>query len=238
MGRLIGMTIRIPNGSDHGSRISLATGRSRRSQRILRGFFLSRNAGDVDGMVAPYETGAVLAFPSGETAVGTKAIQEVYEAFLGPPPDIDVGRAVGAVGQRRHRVDVFAPSWRAGPPRRDSASAAGRQLALGGRPAPDHRAPGDVARDPLPDHWPRDHLARITWPGSPGPDHLARITWPGSPWPGIAWPGSRGRDRVARVTWPGSRRPGIAWPGSPGPDRVAGIAWPGSRGRDHAGPHQ
>ncbi len=45
--------------------------------------FLDRaNAGDVDGVVALYETGAVLAFPWGETAVGTKAIRAVYAAFL------------------------------------------------------------------------------------------------------------------------------------------------------------
>jgi hypothetical protein len=49
----------------------------------LARLFLDRaNAGDVDGVVALYETGAGLAFPSGETAVGTKAIREVYERFL------------------------------------------------------------------------------------------------------------------------------------------------------------
>jgi ketosteroid isomerase-like protein len=51
--------------------------------------FLDRaNAGDVNGVVALYETGAVLAFPSGETAVGTKAIREVYEAFLAHRPKL------------------------------------------------------------------------------------------------------------------------------------------------------
>ncbi len=55
----------------------------------LARLFLDRaNAGDVDGVVALYETGAVLAFPSGETAVGTKAIQEVYEAFLARRPTL------------------------------------------------------------------------------------------------------------------------------------------------------
>jgi hypothetical protein len=40
----------------------------------LARLFLDRaNAGDVDGVVALYETGAVLAFPSGETAVGTRS---------------------------------------------------------------------------------------------------------------------------------------------------------------------
>jgi ketosteroid isomerase-like protein len=49
----------------------------------LARLFLDRaNAGDVDGAVAVHETGALLAFPSGKTAVGTKAIREVYETFL------------------------------------------------------------------------------------------------------------------------------------------------------------
>ena len=55
----------------------------------LARLFLDRaNAGDVDGVVALYETGAVLAFPSGETAVGTKAIREVYETFLAHRPTL------------------------------------------------------------------------------------------------------------------------------------------------------
>ena len=55
----------------------------------LARLFLDRaNAGDVDGVVALYETGAVLAFPSGETAVGTNAIREVYETFLAHRPTV------------------------------------------------------------------------------------------------------------------------------------------------------
>ncbi len=55
----------------------------------LARLFLDRaNAGDVDGVVALYETGAVLAFPLGETAVGTEAIRGVYEAFLAHRPKL------------------------------------------------------------------------------------------------------------------------------------------------------
>jgi len=55
----------------------------------LARLFLDRaNAGDVDGVVALYETGAISAFPSGETAAGTKAIREVYEAFLAHRPTL------------------------------------------------------------------------------------------------------------------------------------------------------
>jgi len=55
----------------------------------LARLFLDRaNAGDLDGGVALSETGAVLAFPSGENAPGTKAIREVYEAFLAHRPTL------------------------------------------------------------------------------------------------------------------------------------------------------
>jgi ketosteroid isomerase-like protein len=49
--------------------------------------FLERaNAGDVDGVVALYEPGAVLAFPPGQLAIGTEAIRRVYAELLASPP--------------------------------------------------------------------------------------------------------------------------------------------------------
>jgi len=48
----------------------------------LARLFLDRaNAGDVDGVVALYESDAVLAFPPGQITVGAKAIREVYAQF-------------------------------------------------------------------------------------------------------------------------------------------------------------
>jgi ketosteroid isomerase-like protein len=49
--------------------------------------FLERaSAGDVDGVVALYEPGAVLAFPPGHLAIGTEAIRQVYAELLASPP--------------------------------------------------------------------------------------------------------------------------------------------------------
>lgn len=49
--------------------------------------FLERaNAGDVDGVVALYEPGAVLAFPPGQLAIGTEAIRRAYAELLASPP--------------------------------------------------------------------------------------------------------------------------------------------------------
>lgn len=46
-------------------------------------FFVARaNAGDVEGQVALYEPGAVLALPGGETAVGSEAIRDAYRRLL------------------------------------------------------------------------------------------------------------------------------------------------------------
>jgi len=50
------------------------------------------NAGDLEGMVALYEPGAVLAFPAGHTSTGHQAIRELYEGMLAarssfPPGD-------------------------------------------------------------------------------------------------------------------------------------------------------
>ena len=58
-------------------------------------FFLERaNAGDVEGLVALHEPGAVLAFPPGRLAVGHEEIRAVYAKFLADKPSFD------SVGER------------------------------------------------------------------------------------------------------------------------------------------
>ena len=50
-------------------------------------FFLERaNAGDVEGLVALYEPGAVLAFPAGRLAVGHDQIRQTYAELLADKP--------------------------------------------------------------------------------------------------------------------------------------------------------
>ncbi|GDY28512.1 hypothetical protein GTS_01450 [Gandjariella thermophila] len=44
------------------------------------------NAGDVEGLVALYESDAVLALPDGAVATGTEAIREVYRRLLADRP--------------------------------------------------------------------------------------------------------------------------------------------------------
>lgn len=57
--------------------------------------FLQRaNAGDVEGLVALYEPGAVLAFPAGQLTVGHEQIRAVYAEFLASRP------TVGSAGQQ------------------------------------------------------------------------------------------------------------------------------------------
>ncbi len=56
-------------------------------------FFVDRaNAGDVEGLVALYEPGAVLAFPEGTIATGHAEIRAVYEDFLSSSPELTPGR--------------------------------------------------------------------------------------------------------------------------------------------------
>lgn len=56
----------------------------------LARFFLERaNAGDVEGLVALYEPGAVLAFPPGSLAVGHEQIRAVYAELLAGRPSFD-----------------------------------------------------------------------------------------------------------------------------------------------------
>jgi ketosteroid isomerase-like protein len=50
-------------------------------------FFIGRaNSGDVEGLVALYEPGAVLALPDGGTATGADAIRQFYEELLANKP--------------------------------------------------------------------------------------------------------------------------------------------------------
>jgi ketosteroid isomerase-like protein len=50
-------------------------------------YFLERaNAGDVEGLVALYEPGAVLAFPRGRLAAGHEEIRQVYTELLADKP--------------------------------------------------------------------------------------------------------------------------------------------------------
>lgn len=51
-----------------------------------RMFIERANAGDVDGLVALYEPGAVLAGPAGQIATGSPAIRKVYERLLADRP--------------------------------------------------------------------------------------------------------------------------------------------------------
>ncbi|MEJ2858913.1 MULTISPECIES: YybH family protein [unclassified Saccharothrix] len=56
-------------------------------------FFIERgNAGDVDGLVALYEPGAVLAFPPGNLANGHAEIRAVFEQFVAAAPVLTAGR--------------------------------------------------------------------------------------------------------------------------------------------------
>jgi ketosteroid isomerase-like protein len=51
-----------------------------------RMFIERANVGDVEGLVALYEPGAVLAGPARNTATGSQAIRKVYEALLASRP--------------------------------------------------------------------------------------------------------------------------------------------------------
>jgi ketosteroid isomerase-like protein len=58
----------------------------------LSRFFVERaNAGDVEGLVALYEPGAVLAFPPGRLSVGRGAIREAYAKLLADGPTFSPG---------------------------------------------------------------------------------------------------------------------------------------------------
>ncbi len=74
---------------------------------LARLFLQRAGAGDVDGVVALYEPGAVLATPGGELAVGADAIRAVYQALLASRP-----RFSGAVQPALRCGDVALTSTR------------------------------------------------------------------------------------------------------------------------------
>ena len=56
-------------------------------------YFVERaNAGDVEGLVALYESNAVLAFPEGTIATGHEEIRAVYTDFVAAAPPLSPGR--------------------------------------------------------------------------------------------------------------------------------------------------
>jgi ketosteroid isomerase-like protein len=67
---------------------------------LARLFIARASAGDVEGVVALYEAGAVLVAPPGELAVGTAAIRRFYEKLLASPPQFsgDVQPAIRCSG--------------------------------------------------------------------------------------------------------------------------------------------
>lgn len=69
-------------------------GRERAEQpNDLGRFFVERaNAGDVEGLVALYESDAVLTFPPGQVTTGTQAIRQVFEQFLAGRPTLTPGK--------------------------------------------------------------------------------------------------------------------------------------------------
>ncbi len=56
--------------------------RAKEPEDLSRFFLEGANAGDVDGVVALYETDAVLANPPGRVTVGIEATRLVYEQLL------------------------------------------------------------------------------------------------------------------------------------------------------------
>ncbi len=56
----------------------------------LEKFFVARaNAGDVEGLVALYESNAIVAFGQGEVAIGISQIREFFVKFLANRPQLD-----------------------------------------------------------------------------------------------------------------------------------------------------
>lgn len=59
----------------------------------LSRFIVERlNVGDVEGLVALYEPGAVLALPNGQVANGTSEIRQAYEHLVSDRPTFAPGR--------------------------------------------------------------------------------------------------------------------------------------------------
>ena len=65
--------------------------RARRPEDLERFFVERLNAGDVDGLVALYEPGAVMALPGGGTATGTAEIREALAVLVAGRPTVEPG---------------------------------------------------------------------------------------------------------------------------------------------------
>jgi ketosteroid isomerase-like protein len=61
---------------------------AREPEELGRLFLERARAGDVEGVVALYEPGAVLAMPAGELIRGTTALRDFYAALLADPPNV------------------------------------------------------------------------------------------------------------------------------------------------------
>ena len=61
-----------------------------REPNDLERFFVERaNAGDVEGLVALYESNAILAYGGGDVAIGLNQIREFFVKFLANLPQLD-----------------------------------------------------------------------------------------------------------------------------------------------------
>jgi ketosteroid isomerase-like protein len=58
---------------------------------LAKFFVLRANAGDVEGLVALYETDAILACGDGQTAIGSEAIRRFYTELLATRPQFALG---------------------------------------------------------------------------------------------------------------------------------------------------
>lgn len=66
---------------------------------LARFFVVRANAGDVEGLVALYESDAVLSLAEGQTAVGTQAIRAFYTKLLAGNPQFESGEQRPALRQ-------------------------------------------------------------------------------------------------------------------------------------------
>lgn len=66
--------------------------RAERAEDLSRLVVARLNAGDVDGLVALYEPGAVLALPEGRLATGSDEIREAYQRIVADRPAFAPGR--------------------------------------------------------------------------------------------------------------------------------------------------
>jgi ketosteroid isomerase-like protein len=81
--------------------------RAREPEELARLFLERASAGDVEGVVALYEPGAVLAVPTGEPVRGTAALRDHYAALLADPP-----RFAGTVSPAVRQGDLALTSTR------------------------------------------------------------------------------------------------------------------------------